>query len=168
MASFGHVAVGMAAGRLQTGAASWRAMAGYSLLSLLPDADVVAFALGIPYADPFGHRGASHALLVAILLGAAAALFVREPAARWRAGAIGVAVAVSHGLLDAMTTGGLGVALLWPFTDERYFFGWRPIPVAPIGVGMLSARGLYVLGFEALIFSPVALYALWPRRRLSA
>jgi inner membrane protein len=71
----------------------------------------------------------------------------------------------SHGLLDAMTTGGLGAALLWPFTHARYFLPWRPIPVAPIGAGMLSARGLYVVGVELLLFLPFWGYALWPRRR---
>lgn len=163
MASLGHVAIGLAAGRLHSG--TKRAMLGFSALSLAPDADVIAFALGIPYEAPFGHRGASHALLVAVLLGLGCALL--DPERRARAAAIGVFVAASHGLLDAMTTGGLGIALLWPFTDARYFFGWRPIPVAPIGAGMFSARGLYVLGVEALLFAPLLLYALWPRRAVS-
>jgi inner membrane protein len=70
----------------------------------------------------------------------------------------------SHGVLDAMTTGGLGAALMWPFTTARYFLPWRPIPVAPIGVGMLSARGVYVVGVELLLFLPFWGYALWPRR----
>jgi inner membrane protein len=71
----------------------------------------------------------------------------------------------SHGLLDAMTTGGLGAALLWPLDDTRYFLPLRPIPVAPIGAGMLSRRGLYVVAVELLLFLPFWAYALWPRRR---
>ena len=56
----------------------------------------------------------------------------------------------THGLLDAMTTGGLGVALLAPFNDTRYFFPWRPIAVSPIGVRpFFSARGVLVLANEA-------------------
>lgn len=43
--------------------------------SVLPDADVLAFRFGIPYADPFGHRGASHSLALAVLLGLLAAAF---------------------------------------------------------------------------------------------
>jgi inner membrane protein len=50
----------------------------------------------------------------------------------------------SHGLLDAMTDGGRGVALFWPFTARRYFLPWRPIPVAPIGIGFLSGEGLAI------------------------
>ena len=139
MASLGHIAVGLAAGRAHASERPLAWMIGLSLLSLAPDLDVVAFAMGIPYEHAFGHRGASHALLVG-LLGAGCAL-VPGPH-RARAGIIGVLVLTSHGLLDAMTTGGLGAALLWPFTEARYFAPIRPIPVAPIGAGMISLRGL--------------------------
>jgi inner membrane protein len=43
-------------------------------LSLAPDLDVIAFAVGIPYQAPFGHRGASHALLTALVFGVAIGL----------------------------------------------------------------------------------------------
>ena len=81
------------------------------------------------------------------------------------AGLLAFAAVGSHGLLDAMTTGGLGAALLWPFTPARYFLPLRPIPVSPIGAGMLSARGAYVVLAELLLFLPFWGYALWPRRR---
>ena len=134
----------------------------FSAFSLAPDLDVIAFALGIPYEDPFGHRGASHALLAALF---GAVLALHRGTDRARAGVLGVLVVASHGLLDSMTTGGLGPALFWPFTDARYFAPLRPIPVAPIGPGLLSARGLYVIAVEAMMFSPLLAYALWPRRR---
>jgi inner membrane protein len=63
MASVGHVALGMAAARLciQRGEAKrgLLPMALFSALSLLPDVDVVGFAMGVPYGAPFGHRGAT-------------------------------------------------------------------------------------------------------------
>ncbi len=78
--------------------------------------------------------------------------------------AIGMAAVVaSHGLLDAMTDGGKGVALLWPLTTKRFFFAWRPIPVAPIGAGFLSLRGLRVALVELFEFAPVFAYALFAR-----
>ena len=165
MATLGHVAVGLAAARwsstLEDRAASRRRdavlLAG---LALLPDADVVAFAFGVPYAAPFGHRGAAHSLLVGALVGVAAGWIWRRP----RFGVAAAIATMSHGLLDAVTDGGLGIALLWPFTDARFFFPWHPLPVAPIGVGMLSLRGLHVLGVELVIFSPLWIYAAWPRR----
>ena len=55
----------------------------------------------------------------------------------------------SHGLLDALTDGGLGIALLSPFTNERFFFPWTPIVVSPIGIrGFFSRWGLEVLKSE--------------------
>lgn len=141
-------------------------MAGLAALAMLPDADVIAFALRIPYAAPWGHRGASHSLVLAVGVALAVAVgtwMARGPALE--TGLLAAAAVGSHGLLDAMTTGGLGAALLWPFTSARYFLPLRPIPVAPIGVGMLSARGVYVVLVELLLFLPFWGYALWPRRR---
>ena len=63
-----------------------------------------------------------------------------------------------------MTDGGLGCALLWPFSLSRYFAPWRPIPVAPIGLDFLSLDGAMVSAIELALFSPVFLYALRPRR----
>ena len=37
----------------------------------LPDADVIGFRFGISYADAFGHRGFSHSLAFALLMGCA-------------------------------------------------------------------------------------------------
>jgi inner membrane protein len=170
MASFGHVAVGMALGRLGAGEAPPRRLAASMLLmsglALLPDADVVAFVLRIPYEAPWGHRGASHSLLFAALVALAVAALTRASRGPvLKVGLLAFVAVGSHGLLDAMTTGGLGAALLWPFTPTRYFLPLRPIPVAPIGPGMLSARGLYVVGVELLLFLPFWAYALWPRRR---
>src|SRR5262245_44962050 len=55
----------------------------------------------------------------------------------------------SHGVLDAMTNGGLGVAFFAPFSDVRYFFPWRPIIVSPISVAeFFGPRGLRVMWSE--------------------
>ena len=56
---------------------------------------------------------------------------------------------LSHGLLDSLTNGGLGVAYFSPFSNERYFFPWRPIQVSPLGAAkFFSERGLRVLKSE--------------------
>src|SRR5262245_14032524 len=171
MASVGHVAIGMLAGSGESNGgararyATWRAMAAWSALSLLPDADVVGFAMGVRYGDPWGHRGATHSIVFALAvstLAAAAAPVFRL--ARGRTWLIAAAVLISHGLLDAMTDGGLGVALLWPFDLTRYFAPWQPIPVAPIGLAMLSPRGLFVTLTEVILFAPLIIHAVRPRR----
>lgn len=172
MPSFGHVAVGLAVARgvrvpERVHPLAWAA--GLVALADAPDLDVVAFRLGIPYGATWGHRGAGHSVAAALLATLALTLLAR--AARLPAGRVAVATAlalVSHGLLDTLTDGGLGIAVLWPLTDHRFFAPWRPIPVAPIGLGVLSAHGLGVVLREALIFSPLLAFALWPRRRAAA
>ena len=169
-----------------------RLLAAGVIAAMLPDADVLAFALHIPYADAFGHRGASHSLLFAGVLAALAAALaffgsrrpwsalhspgsrrpwsaLHSPGSRrpWSAvscqprlaptkagptvastvqAAVFVFVcAASHPLLDAMTTGGLGVALAWPWSEHRFFAPWRPIRVSPFAPQFFSARGVATL-----------------------
>lgn len=168
MATLGHVAVGVVAAR-------WRAskpaapplalsMLALSALSVLPDADFVAFMVGIPYPHPFGHRGMTHSLAFAALVGAVVAVGLRLQRRPVLLDALLAALVVaSHGVLDAMTTGGLGIEFFWPVDTHRYFLPWRFIPVAPLGAHMLSGRGLSVLLTEAVLFLPAWAYAFWPR-----
>ena len=62
---------------------------------------------------------------------------------------LAVLVLASHALLDTLTDGGLGCALLWPFDSTRYFAPWRPIPVSPIRLGYVSSSGFIVALTEA-------------------
>jgi inner membrane protein len=168
MATLGHVALGVVAAR-------WRdsrpraprlglSMVGLAALSVLPDVDVIAFRLGIPYSNPYGHRGMTHSLLFAVAVGLVVALGL---ASRRRPvltdSLLATVVVASHGVLDAMTTGGLGIEFFWPVDTHRYFLPWQFIPVAPIGARMFSASGLSVLLTEAVLFLPAWAYAFWPR-----
>ncbi len=122
-------------------------------LAVLPDADVIAFALDIPYAHPLGHRGFSHSLLFALLIAPLALrLFLPQIALRSREGlrvALVFALATaSHGLLDAMTDAGLGVAFFLPFDDTRYFLPFRGLRTSPIGVAGFLERGGPILQNE--------------------
>jgi inner membrane protein len=167
MPSVGHVAVGLAAARLrrqppQLNPWYWAFL--LVALSLLPDVDVVAFALGIPYGAPFGHRGAVHSLMFAVMVGVVLWAWATRRSLPALAIAItGSVVVASHGLLDTLTDGGKGIALLWPFSNERYFAPWRPIPVAPIGPRILSRAGIDLMIYEALLFTPLFIVAAWPR-----
>jgi inner membrane protein len=169
VASLGHVAVGLAFARLGAPRERWqraRLAVVLGALSLLPDVDAIGFRLGVPYGAPWGHRGATHSLAFALIIAALAALSKRYfRLSATRAFLLALCCVASHGLLDALTDGGRGVALLWPFTNARYFAPWRPIPVAPIGLRFLSPRGLYVALCELLLFSPLFVYGLLPRRR---
>ncbi|MCC8468849.1 metal-dependent hydrolase [Xanthomonas phaseoli] len=123
-----------------------RLLAAGMAAAMLPDVDVLAFALHIPYADAFGHRGASHSLLFAAvmaLLGIALHRLLRADAVQ--ASVFLFVCTASHPLLDAMTSGGLGVALGWPWSQTRWFAPWRPIRVSPFATGFFNARGLSTL-----------------------
>ncbi len=159
-----------------------RAVLAGMALAMLPDADVIGFKIGIDYADAWGHRGASHSLFAAAIVGGLTAAIIRParygPArygpARYGMVAIFLFGAMaSHGLLDTLTNGGLGAALLWPFSETRFHAAVTPITVSPIGIGnFLSERGLTVLMSEARwIWLPCALavgLALMVRRITSS
>jgi len=169
LASLGHVAVGLAAARLHDGGhrPGWRSALAWSALSMLPDADVIGFSLGVKYEDPWGHRGATHsfafALGVGSVIGLVAARRFGQPLARTLLGSS--TVLASHPLLDTMTDGGLGCALFWPFDLTRYFAPWRPIQVAPIGLDFFTPYGAIVALSELVLFFPLFAYALRPAGR---
>ena len=109
-----------------------------AVCSAIPDIDVIGFRLGIPYGSTFGHRGFTHSFLFAFLLAAILTpLACRLGKAACRPWAVFLFLflcTASHPLLDALTNGGHGVALFSPFSNERFFFSWRPIKVSPLGI----------------------------------
>jgi inner membrane protein len=165
MASLGHVAVGMTAARqYEERLPQWSVLALWSALSILPDIDVIGFALGIPYSAPWGHRGVTHSFVFSLVVGAAVGFVAarRRQRPMVRTALCASAVLASHPVLDTMTDGGLGCALLWPIDLTRYFAPWRPIQVAPIGPGLLSAYGVMVGLSELVLFFPLFAFALRP------
>jgi len=139
------------------------------ICAILPDADAIGFKLGVAYESFWGHRGFTHSFVFAFLIAIAITfLFFRKNSSTKDLQSYVLyffLCAASHGILDAMTTGGLGVAFFSPFNDERYFFPWRPIKVSPIGVGsFFSGRGMQVIksemvwiGIPALIYISIIL-----------
>ena len=133
------------------------------IAAVLPDLDVASFAFGVRYAESLGHRGLSHSLVFALAVAAVA--FLAAPLLR--AGRVTAFLAVlfavlSHILLDAATTGGLGVAFFWPFDGARHFLPWRPIVVSPFSPrAFLSEWGLRVILSELRwVWAPCFIVAL--------
>jgi len=151
----------------------WRFWSAAVFCSMLPDVDVVGFRFGIRYGDLWGHRGMTHSLLFAAIIGlAVGVLLARSGWERWAMSALFFLITASHGVLDAMTDGGLGVAFFSPFDSTRYFLPWRPIHVSPLGVhSALSVRVISVLRSEIMsvwvpaLFIGVILYLLRKRKR---
>jgi len=166
-----HTVVALGAGEAFSPEDSPRRFWFFSIVcSIIPDADVIGFFLGIPYSHFFGHRGFFHSPFFGLLL----SLFVvmvffkneRIFSRRWWFYFFYFfLLSASHGILDAFTNGGLGIALLSPFDNTRYFFPCTPIMVSPIGIEPFISRwGLMVLKSEALfIWLPLLLMVMVAR-----
>ena len=132
--------------------------------SFLPDIDVLAFNFGIPYSHPFGHRGFTHSIIFAVLWAVLlASIFSKQSKLKWFL--VIFLSTISHGLLDAMTSGGRGVGFFIPFNNERIFLPFREIIVSPLGIDrFFSEWGLQVILSELkYIFIPcmIILVVLW-------
>jgi len=139
-----------------------------AICAVAPDLDLIGWPLGIsPYA-PLGHRGLSHSIAFAVLLGSIAALaFLSDVTRRERvAAAVALFLATAtHSVLDALTTySPTGPAFWAPFSNHRYRFPWTPLTGAG-GLGGLATD----FGREALYVCLPALVLIllleWWRRR---
>jgi inner membrane protein len=164
--AFTHAVVATSLGAWYRPALLARVWLAGMLCSAVPDLDVIGFRFGIRYGDFLGHRGFTHSLLFAALL-AAVVTPLLLPRGVHNRGRLSIAVylflaTASHGVIDALTSGGLGVAFFSPFDQTRYFFPWRPILVAPLGVSrFFSPWGWAVIQSELLwVWLPAAGCAL--------
>ncbi|MGZ0015447.1 metal-dependent hydrolase [Yeosuana sp. AK3] len=116
--------------------------------TILPDFDVIAFKFGIPYTHPLGHRGFTHSILFALLWAILLSVLLGKQHKKLWFSVIFLST-VSHGILDAMTTGGKGVGFLIPFNNDRFFFPFQVIKVSPLGFQkFFSEWGLQVIFSE--------------------
>lgn len=119
--------------------------------SVVPDLDVIGRKFGIRSNHMLGHRGLTHSIAFAAVLGAILTytLFRSSHPDPWVVSLFLFVSTLSHALLDMLTNGGQGVALWAPFSNARYFFPWRPIEVSPIGVRrFFSSRGGQIMRSE--------------------
>ena len=161
---FGHafsaVAIGSVFSKNQVSRNTILALGAVS--AILPDIDIISFKLGIPYEHIFGHRGITHSIFFASLWALILSVLISKNKQIKR---IPLFIyffisTVSHGFLDAMTTGGRGIAFFAPFSRERFFLPWRFIQVSPIHIDdFLGPWGWSVLKSELYwIFIPGILF----------
>ena len=137
--------------------------------SSVPDVDVIGYRwLYIPYYDFFGHRGFFHSPFFAALLSILiVCMFYRKEGIFskqwWKYFFYFFILTASHGILDAMTNGGNGIALLSPINNNRYFLPWTPIEISPLTIRrFLSPRGVTVLINELIwIWVPCLLIVIF-------
>ena len=172
VASLGHLAVGLLAGRVQNDGRTPQSrpcskattLVGFSLLAMLPDADVFVMQLGGHDSIVAGHRGASHSLLMAAMIAVAGGLLARRFGWSGVRTMFAVMLAIgSHGLLDTLGEGGRAIPLFWPLSKHRFIAPWRCLPDAPRGLKFISWHGFLDAVLEFVYFLPVIILALWPR-----
>lgn len=170
---FGHIVASSALGLSGfSQKVSWQTLALAGFCAAIPDADVLGFQYGISYTSIWGHRGWTHSLSFALVFGTFVAwIFYRQEKDWWKMAIWLVLATASHPLLDMLTTGGMGCALWWPFSEERLFFPVQVIRVSPLEIrSFISKMGLRILLNEAVwIGIPsvalVVLSHLWRKTR---
>lgn len=137
------------------------------ICSVLPDIDGIGFYLGVKYSSFLGHRGFTHSIFFVALVGFLTAIIffpdVKIKPKKFRLLFFNFfIIGLFHIILDAMTSGGLGVAVFSPLSNTRYFFPWRPIEAFPMSLKyFFSSKGLAVLRFESLyIIFPSIVYTV--------
>jgi len=145
---FGHSIVGFTLSKLFNSKQNKLLLIVAIASTILPDLDVIAFNFGIPYSHPFGHRGFTHSILFAVIWALGLMWFFgKKDKGAWFTFIF--LSTISHGVLDAMTSGGRGIGFFIPFNNERFFFPFREIVVSPIGVRkFFSDWGLQVIYSE--------------------
>ena len=130
----------------------WGIPVSCGLMAVFPDFDSITMrAFGIPYRSLFGHRGFFHSPFFLILFSALAATLVTRRFGRaiiLRLALIWACAAITHPLLDMLTDGGAGVMLLFPFSEARLFFPWRPIHASPLDISLFFDMAGYILRSE--------------------
>ncbi|MFD1160844.1 metal-dependent hydrolase [Hwangdonia seohaensis] len=145
---FGHTAVGFTLSKLIDNKNN-RLLLWLAIFStIMPDFDVIGFKLGIPYAHPLGHRGFTHSIVFALVWALILMFaFGRKNKLIWFL--VIFLSTISHGILDAMTSGGEGVGFIIPFNNNRFFFSFRDIVVSPLGIkNFFSKWGAQVIFSE--------------------
>ena len=178
---FAHAAAGAALGSALAPAPARRVWIAAAVLAALPDVDALGRPFGnLSYETAFGgHRGFTHSVLFAFLAGAVATLMLsREVASRSADVRLCLALAlaiVSHGVLDALSTIGNGVAFWAPFSWTHHEFVWQPLgeigpgPRGPTRICAMLANELVWVGLPSLIVVAVArLVRRGPRGRIAA
>lgn len=144
--------------------------------AIAPDLDALGYWLGVSYGSFWGHRGFTHSIAFAVLVSGMSAWWMGRSSDRnqVRLWSLYFLATLSHGLLDALTDGGLGVAFFSPIDQSRYFFPVRPLRVSSMSLrDVLGPHGIDVLTSEIRwVWVPCALTAAilwwWNRRAVSS
>ncbi|HKP55201.1 MAG TPA: metal-dependent hydrolase [Polyangiales bacterium] len=173
MAMLGHVALGLAVARAYQvrvpEAPLFQAGVLGVALAALPDLDLLGGRFGAQYGTDWGHRGFTHSLFAACVVGVLVGLWSGRFGLPRALTALFASLAMaSHGLADTLTDGVNGPALLWPFSSARFLAPVHPVLPAPLGFAFFGDAGMRAVVREVVLFWPLLLYALYPRTQRSS
>jgi inner membrane protein len=141
----------------------WKPLLIGALLGICPDFDY--FLNWMRISGGGWHHGFTHSIVFAFLLGMITVVLSRE----WKVRSLILfsAAAVSHTLLDFLITESQGVALWWPFTEQRYKarlpnpidYTWNSASLWKAGFDVLKISLI-----ELMIFAPIFLVVVLVRR----
>jgi membrane-bound metal-dependent hydrolase YbcI (DUF457 family) len=123
MATVAHVAAGLVIGRVHASTTRSPLLGSLLLLpvlAVLPDLDVFVGRVLVAAAPALAHRGATHSLGAAVIVGMLVWLVLPRGGRHFPPLETAVAAAIacaSNGLLDLLSAGGESVAVFWPILD---------------------------------------------------
>ena len=137
----------------------WKLLCISAFLGVFPDFDYILNWLHIGWGG--WHHGFTHSFVFALFAGAVTALITG-----WRnvrSFVAFTAAIASHGLLDYLITESRGIALFWPFTNQRYkLLIPNPINYSWSKTSLLDAAFdvLQICLTELIIFGPLLLLVM--------
>lgn len=156
--TYTHAVVGLGIAQIYVpGRRRWLYWLLAGFLAAAPDLDAFSTAT---YGALLGHRGITHTLVFALWLGFLTASLTFRPlrANLWVLTGVFFLATASHGLLDALTRGGMSVPFFWPVTDQRYG-NWGPIPVSDLAFEIPDPRESRALHSELWwVWLPTAVF----------
>ncbi len=143
MPTIGHLGIALPINKTIMRGKNTKKILYFSLLcSVAPDFDFLGFIFGVEYGAFFGHRGFSHSIFFSIVFAFLITLIffrknneevVRVKSKYFLLLLINFSlVGISHGFLDMLTNGSLGVAYFSPFLNTRFDFGMVLIEAMPL------------------------------------
>lgn len=147
----------------------WRLALAGAVCAVMPDADFLMYVLHFDsYGGTYGHRGFTHSIGFALLVGALGALLAgrNSPRSRWLTAAYLALCTASHPLLDGLIDHGICNAWLWPLDGARHCLPWRPIPMQGVPLFGLDRLGqeLLWIGVPLLLLANVGMALRWAAR----
>jgi membrane-bound metal-dependent hydrolase YbcI (DUF457 family) len=129
--------------------------------ALLANAADLDLFLVLAFHSKTWHRGFTHSIMLALVVCLIFVLYFGRKRIR-EALVYGLAFA-SHGILDYVTTKeGSGVVLLWPFSSERFAFGWVGLSEWPSRLSAMQIGESLLM--EIALFTPLLILLIGLRK----